>query len=353
MAAKGGGIILPKFLILLGLFLKHRLKSSAFWVSAAVLLLLFGSFALLCPVSHPPSAQIGLMYDASDSTLQDACEPLLQSDTLYFIWYPPEALPAMQQDVRNGVLHCAYYINPQNNPPITVYENEGAFLTPVTDELVFAAWFEKQLPQTVLSISEKLELKDHELIASEMQRLQSQSSPMMPLLTLNAATTPRPSDNGLAPLLYAALIPLFLLCCAFSAMLAPARERELTALLRLRCPTHPHLPYAAAVLAQILLFATLPALCEVLLVLLRIDTGYAPVARLTLIVLLAFLAAVMVPVVSRFRPSAALLLAMVLWAAVSVAFSGAVVTPEAFGSFSVLKYLSPSWHLLRLMTALS
>lgn len=353
VAAKGGGIILPKFLILLGLFLKHRLKSSAFWASAAVLLLLFGSFALLCPVAHPPSAQIGLMYDASDTALQNACEPLLKSDTLYFIWYSTEALPAMQQDVRNGILHCAYYINPQNNPPITVYENEGAFLTPVTDEFIFAAWFETQLPQTVLSISEKLGLKDYALIESEIQRLQAQSRPMMPLLTLNAATTPRPSDSGLAPLLYAVLIPLFLLCCAFSALLAPARERELTALLRLRCPMHPNVPSAAAALAQILLFATMPALCEMLLVLLKIDTGYTAAARLTLIALLAFLAALMVPIVSHFRPSATLLLAMVLWAAVSVAFSGAIITPEAFGSFSALKYLSPSWHLLRLMTALS
>lgn len=346
-------MILPKFLILLGLFLKHRLKSAAFWASAAVLLLLFGCFALLCPVARPPSAQIGLMYDASDSALQAACEPLLKSDALYFIWYPPEKLSDMQQDVRNGVLHCAYYINSQNNPPLTVYENEGAFLTPVTDELVFAAWFETQLPQTALSISKKLGLKDHELIASEMRRLQAQSSPMMPLLTLNAATAPQLSGSGLAPLLYAVLIPMFLLCCAFSAMLAPTRERELIALLRLRCPTHRQLPPTAAALAQILIFATLPSLCEALLVLLKIDTGYAPVARLTLIVLLALLAALVVIVVSCFRPNTMLLLVMVLWAAASVVFSGAIISPEAFGSFSVLKYLSPSWHLLRLMTALS
>lgn len=307
-------MILPKFLILLGLFLKHRLKIAAFWASAAVLLVLFGSFTLLCPVARPPSAQIGLMFDTSDSALQAACEPLLKSDALYFIWYPPEELHAMQQDVRNGVLHCAYYINPQNNPPLTVYKNEVAFLTPVTDELVCAAWFETQLPQTVLSISEKLGLEDHELIASEMQRLQAQNSPMMPLLTLNAATAPQISGSGLAPLLYAVLIPMFLLCCAFSAMLAPARERELTALLRLHCSRHRQLPSAAAALAQILIFATLPSLCEALLVLLRIDTGYAPVARITLIVLLALLAALIVIVVSCFRPNTMLLLVMVLWA---------------------------------------
>lgn len=345
---------MPKFLSLLSLFLKHRLKSAAFWASAAVLLLLFGSFALLCPVARPASAQIGLMYDAADSALQAACDPLLASDALYFIWYPPEALSAMQQDVRTGVLHCAYRINPQNDPPITVYENEGAFLTPVTDELVFAAWFETQLPQITLRTAEKLGLEHQALIVAEMRRLQAQSSPLTPLLTLNSAAAPQVTGGmSLAPLLYAVLVPLFLLCCAFSAMLAPGRERELAALLRLRCPAHPQLPAAAAALAQILLFAALPAFCEVLLLLLGIDTGYSPAARFALAALLALLAALIVPAVSRFRPSAALLLAMVLWAALSVVFSGAVIAPEAFGSFSALKYLSPPWYLLRLMTALS
>ncbi|WMJ84890.1 hypothetical protein ACS3UN_04780 [Oscillospiraceae bacterium LTW-04] len=345
---------MPKFLSLLGLFLKYRLKSAAFWVGAAVLLLLFGSFALLCPVERPASAQIGLMYDTTDIPLQSACEPLLASDTLYFIYYPPEALPTMQQDVRTGVLHCAYHINPQNDPPITVYENEGAFLTSVTDELVFAAWFETQLPQTTLTIAEKLGLKDQQHIVAEMQRLQVQNSPLTLLLTLNASTAPQPADSsGLVPLLYAVLIPLFLLCCAFSAILAPSRERELMALLQLRCSARPWLPATASALAQVLLFAVLSTLCEVLLLLWGIDAGYAPAARLTLIVLLALLAALIVPIVSRFRPSAVLLLVMMLWAAVSVIFSGAIITPEALGSFSTLKYLSPPWYLLQLMTALS
>lgn len=345
---------MPGFLSLWGLFLKHRLKSAAFWASAAVLLLLFGSFALLCPASHPVSAQIGLMYDTTDSALQAACQPLLDSDELRFIWYPPEALPAMQQDVRAGVLHCAYRLSPDTDPPITVYESEGAFLTPVTDELVFAAWFETRLPQITISIAERLGLKDQQRILTEMRRLRAQSNPLTPVLTLNAATTPREMGGiSLAPLLYAVLIPLFLLCCAFSVLLAPDRERELAALLRLCCPDRPRLPAAAAVLAQVLLFAALPALCEALLLLLGLDTGYSLAARLALIGALALLAALLIPVVSRFRPSAALLLILVLWAAVSVIFSGAVLTPEAFGGFSVLKYLSPPWYLLRLMTALS
>ncbi len=343
-----------RFLRFFALFLKYRFKSTAFWVSAGMLLLLFGSFALLCPTTQPASAQIGLMYDANDSTLQNACAPLLASDTLRFVHYPPEALASMQRDVRTGVLHCAYSISQTAAPPITVYENDGAFLTPVTDELVFAAWFETQLPKITLSAAEKLNLTDQALILAEMQRLQSESSPMMPVLTLNAAAAPKAENGiGLSPLLYAVLVPLFLLCVVFSALLSKSHERELAALLSLRCPSRPYLPAAAATLAQALLFAALPALCEGLLWLLHIKTGYALTARLTLVCLLALAAALIAPAVSRLRPRPALLLAAVLWAASSVIFSGAILTPEALGHLGALKYLSPPWYLLRLMTALS
>lgn len=343
-----------RFLNLMGLFLKRRLKTAVFWVNAAVLLLLFGSFALLCPTARPASAQIGLMYDDADSALKAAYAPLLASDALRFIYYRPEALSDMQRDVRTGALHCAYRIGSDAEPLICVYENEGAFLTPVADELVFAAWFEARLPQTALKTAAKLGLDDQPLITAEMQRLKTQSAPMEPVLTFNAAAPPDTAGGmSLAPLLYAVLIPLFLLCCAFSVLLAPAHERALTALLRLHCPAHPHLPAAAAMLAQAVLFAALPALCEGLLLLLKIETGYSPAARLALIGALALLAALLIPAVSGRRPNAALLLAMVLMSAVSVIFSGALVTPEVFGRFGALKYLSPSWYLLRLMAALS
>lgn len=343
-----------QFLRLLILFLKYRLKIAAFWVSAGVLLLLFGSFALLCPAARPASAQIGLMYDPIDSALQSACAPLLGSDTLRFVYYPPESFSKMQRDVRTGALHCAYRINQNaSSPPITVYENDGAFLTPVTDELIFAAWFETQLPQVTLAVAERLNVTDRQLILTEMRRLQAENIPLEPALTFNAVT-PKASDDGmsLSPLLYAVLVPLFLLCVIFSALLSPGHERELTALLQLRCPL-PNLPATAAALAQALLFAALPALCELLLLLLRIETGYSLTARLALIAVLALAAMLMAPVVSHLRPSPALLLAAVLWAAVSVIFSGAVISPEALGRFGMLKYLSPPWYLLRLMTVLS
>lgn len=341
-----------QFLRFLILFLKYRLKIAAFWVSGGVLLLLFGSFALLCPVARPASAQIGLMYDPVDSALQAACAPLLESETLRFVHYPPESLLKMQRDVRTGVLHCAYHIDQNAAPPVTVYENDGAFLTPVADELVFAAWFETQLPQITLATAERLNINDHRLILSEMRRLQAENLPLEPALTLNAAVTPKVSDGiSFSPLLYAALIPLFLLCVIFSTLLSPRNEQELTALLRLRCPA-PRLPAAAATLAQALLFAALPALCELLLLLLRIETGYSLTARLVLIVVLTLAAMLIAPMVLHLRPSPALLLAAVLWAGVSVIFSGAVISPEALGRFGMLKYLSPSWYLLRLMTAL-
>ncbi len=344
---------MPKFLNMLGLFLKNQLKSGAFWASLTVLLLLFGSFALLCPQSQPASAKIGLMYGPDDNALQAACAPLLGSDTLHFVYYPPEGLPAMQQDVRAGALHCAYRITKGAHPPITVYENEGAFLTPVTDELVFAAWFETQLPQITLSTAQRLGLYDQQRILTEMQRLQARRIVLEPILTLNAAAAPSASDAiSLTPLFYAVLIPLFLLCCAFSALLSPGHEQELVALLKLSCPA-PRIAAAAAALSQILLFAAMPTLCELLLMLLGIKTGYSLSAHFALTGLLAILATILVFMLSRVRSSATLLFIMVLWAACSVVFSGAMISPEVFGAFGLLKYLSPQWYLLRLMTALS
>lgn len=342
-----------QFLRFLILFLKYRLKTAAFWVSTGMLLLLFGSFALLCPTARHASAQIGLMYDPADSALQPSCAPLLGSDTLRFVHYPPESLAVMQRDVRTGTLHCAYRIDQNAMPPITVYENDGAFLTPVTDELVFAAWFEAQLPQITLVTAERLNLTDRQLILTEMRRLQSENIPLEPMLTFNAAIAPTVAAGiSFSPLLYAALIPLFLLSVIFSALLSPSHERELMALLRLRCPS-PRPPAAAAAMAQALLFAALPLLCELLLLLLRIETGYSLTARITLIGVLTLAAMLITPAVSHLRPSPTLLLTSVLWAAVSVIFSGAVISPEALGRFGMLKYLSPPWYLLRFMTALS
>ncbi len=344
------------FLRLLVLYLKHRLKTAAFWVSGGMLLLLFGGFALLSPEELPASAPIGLMVDPSDGALQAACAPLLESKALRFVYYPPEALPQMQRDVRAGVLHCAYRIGQNTVPPITVYENDGAFLTPVTDELVFAAWYETQLPQIALATAERLNLTDHAQILTEMRRLQTQSSPIEPALTLNAAVSKAQDGMTLAPLLYAVLIPLFLLCVLFSALLSRDGEQAVTALLRLGSPASASgLPAAAAALAQGLLFAALPALCELLLLLLRIDTGYSPTARLALIGLLALSATLLSPAAARLRLGQfpTLLMIALVWAVASVIFSGAILSPEVFGRFGALRYLSPPWYLLRLMAALS
>lgn len=343
-----------RFLRILALFLKYRLKTAAFWVSGGILLLLFGGFALLVPEAQPASARIGLMIDPDDSVLQAAYAPLLESDALRFVYYPPEALSQMQREVRVGTLHCAYRIDPATAPPITVYENDGAFLTPVTDELVFAAWFEAELPQIALTTADQLNITDHARILAEMRRLQAQSDPLEPALTLNAAAPKARDGMSLAPLLYAVLIPLFFLCVLFSALLSRGDERAVTALLRLGTPTPAScLPAVAAALAQALLFAALPALCELLLILLRVETGYPPVARLVLIGLLAAFAVPLTAATARLRPSPALLLIALLWALASVVFSGAVVSPEAFGRLGALRCLSPSWHLLRLMAALS
>ena len=345
-----------QFFRLLALFLKYRLKTAAFWVSGGLLLLLFGGFALLTPEAQPASARIGLMVDLDDGALRAACAPLLESDALRFVYYPPEALSQMRRDVRTGALHCAYRIDPAAAPPITVYEHDGAFLTPVTDELVFAAWFEAQLPQIALSEAERLNITDPTRILAEMRRLQAQSDPLEPALTLNAAPPSTKGGMSLAPLLYAVLIPLFLLCVLFSTLLSRGDERAVTALLRLGNPAPANgLPAAAAALAQALLFAALPALCELLLALLRVETGYSPAARLVLIILLAALAMLLTASAARLRLrlSPALPLIALLWAAASVIFSGAILSPEAFGRLGALRYLSPPWHLLRIMAALS
>lgn len=342
------------FFTLFSIFLKQRLKSNAFRWSSVVLLLLFGSFAVLCPVSHPASAEFGLMYDPADSEISTACEPLLSSSDLKFIFYAPNELDLMQNDLLNGKLHCAYSVDTSTDTPITVYENEGSFLSPVSDELVFAAWFETQITSLTLSLAENLDSQKEQLILSEMQRLEIQGNPLSFELILNTSAVPTKNGNmSLAPLLYAVLIPLFLLCSAFSAMLLSKEENSVITLLRQTCATRRHLPQLAAVCAQSVLFAALLAMCELLLIIFNIDASYSIFARIVLICLLSFGAALMTYLLSHVRPNTFLLFAMVMWAVSSVIFSGAIVDPSVFGRLGTIRYISPSWALLRLMTILS
>ena len=339
------------FLRLVWLFLKQQVKSAAFVSATMVLLLLFASFALLMPDAQPVSAAIGLMFDSADGELAGACAPLLQSTALQFVYYPPSANIQMQQDVLSGRLHCAYTIDRDLDAPFTVYETPGTFLTPITDELVFSAWFETQLlPLTQALVQGEPAAQTR--IAEEMTRLAQDGKPFGFNLTLNATLAPSSGNSGgLSPLLYAVLIALFLLCFAFSALLKPRGEADLAVLLR-QAAHRPYLPQLAAVIAQMLLYSGVLALCEILLLLLGVDTGYSLAARGTLILLLSVGGALLSFVLSRVRAGSPLLFGLLLWAAVTVIFSGAIVSPEAFGRLGILRYASPAWWLLRLIARL-
>lgn len=340
---------MKNYLTLTAIFIKQQLFGRVFPICAAIFVLLFAAFALLCPENQPISAQIGLIYDSSDPQIQAAFEPLLSSQELRFIYYHPDDESTMRRDIMLNRLHCGYIVSTDEKTPITVLESEGSFLTPATDEMVFAAWFESRLSDMAPKLYGGE--KHADLIRETMNRQQLCAKPLsLDLMTDGVLVSEQPHAS-LAELLYAVCAVLCLLCSAFCGMLSRKSEKQTVCLLSASAKSR--LIPAASATARALLFFLLLCICEGILALLSVADPFSFSARLSAAAVLSVGCALLSQVFSSAKLRPVHLCGLMIWSAAAVLFSGAVVSPEIFGAASALKWLSPSWLLLKMMSAMS
>ena len=337
---------MKSFLNLTLLFFKSRLLSRAFWAAAAVLLILTAGFSLLCPQPSPSSAEVGLMYDASNAELDALCRQLLTLEEVRFIRYIEEE--QLRSDVISGRLHCGYRINNDRKTPITVFETEASFLTPALDELVFSCWFEADMLKNAPQLYKNGQ--HAELINDTISRSRLENEPFSVNISVNAAASGGEYQHySLLPIVYAVFIPLLLLCCCFCAMLSPDSERNAVNLISINGNSI----LLAQFFAHQLLFLLLSLICEAVMLALIPQNSFSVLARLLCAVILSFAGAGLFQLFGKIKANSAVLLLIIVWALLSIVFSGAFVSPELFGGLAILKYISPSWLLLRLMGAVT
>lgn len=337
------------FFGLFSVFFKARIFSRSFKAIAAVMLILAGGFSLLCPDPSPSSASVGLIYDHSDPLLSQNMQQLLELEELRFIRYIEEE--QMCRDIMSGKLHCGYSVDINSQTPIAVFETDASFLTPAIDELVFSSWFETVMLQKAPRLYG--EGKHAELISESISRSRLQNKPFTVEIKVNAASSGGEyAGYSLLPVVYAVMIPLLLLGSCFCAMLAPGGERDTLSLLSgSDCVKGRTL--LARFASHAVLFFILSVICDAVICISVGQNSFSLPSRLICAVLISLTSAVLFELFSKIKSNSAVILLIMILSALSIIFSGAFVSPELFGGLEPLKYISPSWLLLRLMTAVT
>ena len=330
------------------LFFKARAASRSFMALSLLLITLTVGFSLLCPQPAPSSAAVGLIYDDSDTELSALCQQLCDLEEVSFIRYIKEQ--DMCRDIISGKLHCGYRIDRGQKSPIKVFETEASFLTPALDELVFSCWFEADM---LTNAADLYKNGAHtELISKAITQSRLESKPFSVNITVNADVSGGEyRSHSLLPIVYSVIIPLFLLCCCFFSMLASDSESDLAELLAKRGGKGRI--FISRFSAHLALFLLLFLTCEAIISVFVLQNSFSAIARFICAFLLAFFGALLFELFSWIKATSAVLSVVIMWSIFSVIFSGAFISPSLFGGLEPLKYISPSWLLLRLMTAVT
>lgn len=352
------------FLTLFVIFFKNRFKSSSFITASLLLISFVCCFALLCPSPAPASAIVGLIYDETDSLVSRNFEPLLELTEITFIRYPQGSEEQLAYDVIGGRLHIGYSIDMYASAPIKVYETKSSVLAPITDELVFSSWFNAK---TEAIASGLYGGRHSELIQKELYKRQLSDRSLSADITIRSSSSGKSEDFfSLTAVIYAVIIPLLILCSAFCAMLSPSSEHQTVTLLQKsaiikKLHTNDLLSHhlfsvdvsftipVARFAAHAALFFCLMLCCETVISF-CIVCSYSIAARVIAAAITALLASAVFSTFCRVRATSSVLMLLIMWCAVSIVFSGAVLTPELIPGFGWFRFISPSWLLLQLMT---
>ena len=338
-----------KYLFLLFfLRLKATLRAPIFWGSAVFFLALVLTFGAILPRQEQTGLCIGIT--AHGAVAREAAAILERNGDYQTVIYSDT--DAMTTDILRGKLHCGYLLDDTRaagKTPMTVFAPTGAYMRPLLDQLVFAAYFEAGVPQITDDFLAALGMETQAL-PEIFERVQQDAVPMeIQLIPLGGASVPLPENetSSVLPMLYAVLVSLFLAVCLLAVLLQPpAEERALAHLFAVRPVSTVCASVGAALLTQ---FALLLA-ADWLLGLLLGAQNDSLSARLGVFLWLAALAALIsVPAAAFLRRWQNVVCVLLpLWLVVSVLCSGALISPAKLpGVASWLRFLSPAWYALR------
>ncbi|MEM1485740.1 hypothetical protein V6615_12850 [Oscillospiraceae bacterium PP1C4] len=336
------------FLTLLRMQLKSTLRSPVFLVSTGFFFALTTILAAILPQNEAVSLQAGVLTQ-TPAAVQTA-ELLFENTDYTFVEYTDQ--DTLERDVLKGVLHCGYLLG--DNPSMTALVTDASYMRPLLDEIVLAAYFKTRMPSIA---SEYLAQNgfDNAQVQSDYDQLSREATPMTVILqSTGAGDVAALAQSSIQPLLYAVLVSLFLALSLLSVLLSDegkARAAKQLAVLTRR----PLATAFAPVLVNVLLHSAVLIAADALLSGFVRHSVYTGMARFAALVVLAAVTALLTLGAAPLRRSANVMLYLLPFALlVSILCSGAIVSPSMMpAGLGVLRFFSPAWYALRLITFLS
>ena len=196
-----GGTVMRYFFTLLRLRIKAGAASRTFLLTAVCFLALSAVLSAALPDSSRMSLEVGLV--AEGERAERVTARLMQNEDYRFIRYPGQE--AAEQAVLAGKLHCGYLLGAEE-PPIIALSTRSAYMRPLIDEIVFAAWFEEEMPVLAAERLTQNGFSDAQAHA-DFERLREEAEPMTVVLRQSGGRAlDTLAESSVQPLLYAALV---------------------------------------------------------------------------------------------------------------------------------------------------
>ena len=322
-----------------------RLFSRRFLAGAALVLFLTGSLAFLLPGPAPAGFTVGLLAEEGGDG-ETVIRLLAEHENLAFFEVPDR--DALERGVLTGRFHCGYVFGADGS--VTAVSGEGSYLRPVLDEVVFSEVQRASLEQTAAAFLERKGLSAAGVAVDGGVGigiiLKAEGSAPEDALADYAG-------SGAQPLLYAALIT-----AAFAGAIIASPEEEQSARaydLLGKISGRVWQARSAPIFARSVCTLLMLAAADLLFGCFVSYSVYSVTARAAMLALLAFLSSGAALAAARLgRARSVLYCALPALLLGSVFLSGAVIDPAYLpGPLPVLRFLTPSWWLLRLMAGLS
>ena len=319
--------------------LKAAFRSPARLACVAVFLILVVSFGCLLPQKGPSGLTVGIFPEEETG---EAALTILEGNGDYQIAVYQD-LETMEKDILTGKLHCGYRIGKAEEPqPVTVYNTEASYLRPLLDQLVLSAYFEAMTPHIAQDYLEQRNLKGDITALLEKQRQEAKPLEADIRSVQGFAVPPDTTSQSVQPLLYAVLASLFLAAAILEALLPGEDCRQ-----RLRLTAHPFANAVSPAMATATVHLMALLVAEGVLSVILPDPYYPLTARLTMLILLAFVSAVPAAVAGSLRGRTAIATLLPPWVLIGVFCSGALIdTAHLPAGIGLLRFLSPGWYVL-------
>lgn len=342
---KGRGA-LKYFLNLLFLRIKASLRSFSFWALAALFVALPMALTYLLPQQGQSGMNVGIF--PIDSVGESAAQLLEKNEDYKMVRYG--GVEDMRRDVVTGELHCAFVLGGDDG--VSCYQTDASYMSPLLARIVGAAYFEAETPGIVSDF-----LSDNSISASglsqALERARQTSNPLTVEIesVADAPEFESMTQNSMQPLCYAVLVCAFFYISALPLLLrengADMAQKYLARLSGRKAAS-----VAAPIIAHTLLNAAMLLAADFILNSCEANPLYTLSARLTMVAVVAALAAAFgmgARLLRRWRVALIALIPPLL--IIGVICSGGLLDTNMLPpGLRELRFLSPAWYALQILS---